>query len=68
MAQRRTIAHLLAILKHTVGNGFGKLYGTGCKGLYYLSRGQDKKQRTDIRLYSFVNRTIRTGANYMQKR
>ena len=38
LAQRRTTAHLCALLKPTVGNGLGKLYATGCEVLYYLSR------------------------------
>jgi len=28
----------------------------------------DRNQRTDIGKYSFVNRTIKTGTNYLQKR
>jgi predicted methyltransferase len=52
-------------LKHTLGKGLGKLYATGCDGLYCLSRVdhvpkiRDRKQRTDIGNYSFVNRTIK---------
>jgi len=48
-----------------VGNGLGELYGTGCEGLTVLSRVdhvrkiRDRKQRTDIGKYSFVNRTIK---------
>jgi len=52
-------------LKRTLGNGLGKLYATGCDGLYYFSRvdhvrkSRDKKQRTEIGNYSFVYRTIK---------
>ena len=34
LAQHRMIAHIYAhFLKHTLGNGLGKLYVTGCEGL-----------------------------------
>jgi len=61
-------------LKRTLGNGLGNLYETGCDGLYYLSRVdhvrkiRDRKQRTDTGNYSFVNRIIKTGTNYLQNR
>jgi len=47
------------------GKGLGKLYATGLRRSYYLSRVDhvrkimDRKQRTDIGKYSFVNRTIK---------
>jgi len=50
LAQHMKIACLCALLEHTLGNRHGKLYATVCEGL---------KQRTDIRKYSFVNRTIK---------
>ena len=34
----------------------------------HVRKSRDRKQRTDIGKYSFVNRTIKTGTNYPQKR
>jgi len=51
-------------LKCTLGNGLGKLYATGCEDLTiwvvdHVREITDKKQRTDMGNYCFVNRTIR---------
>ena len=53
-------------LKRTLGNGLGKLsIGHRLRWPYCLSRVdhvgkiRDRKQRTDIGKYSFVNRTIK---------
>ena len=53
------------LLKRNLGKGLGTLLATGCEGPYYLSRVhhirkiRDRKQRTDIGMYSFVVRTIK---------
>jgi len=65
LAQRMKIACLCTLLKHTLGNRRGELYTTVCIRPYYLNRVEhvwkimDKKQRMDIRKYSFVNRAIK---------
>jgi hypothetical protein len=65
LAQRRTVASLCALLKAYNGEGAWKATGARLHRPYYLSRIDhvlkimDRKQRTDIGKYSFVNRTIK---------
>jgi hypothetical protein len=41
-------------------NRLGKPHATGCKGrVDHVQKIRNRKQRTDIRKYSFVNRTIK---------
>ena len=73
LAQRRTVARLCALLKAYNGKRAWKAIGVMLHRPYYLSRAdharniRDRKQRTDIGIYSFVNRTIKSGINYLQK-
>jgi hypothetical protein len=65
LAQRRTITRLCALLKAYSGERAGKAIRDTLRRPYYLSRVdhvrkiRDRKQRTDIGKYSFVNRTIK---------
>jgi len=65
LAQRRTIARLCALFKAYSGEGARKAIRDRLRRPYYLSRVDhvrkitDRKQRTDIGKYSFVNRTIK---------
>jgi hypothetical protein len=65
LAQRRTVARLCALLKAYNGERAWKAIGAMLHRPYYLSRVDhvrkiwDRKQRTDIGKYSFVNRTIK---------
>jgi len=65
LAQHRTIAHLRALLKVYSVEQAWKATSDRLRKPYYLSRVdhvqkiRDRKQRTDIRKYSFVNRTIK---------
>jgi len=74
LAQRRTIARLCKLFKACSGERAWKAIGDRLRRAYYWSRVDhvrkigDRKQRADIGKYSFVNRTIKTGTNYLQKR
>jgi hypothetical protein len=65
LTQRRTIARLCALFKAYAGERAWKAIGDRLRKYYYLSRVdhvrkiRDRKQRTDIGKYSFVNRTIK---------
>jgi hypothetical protein len=65
LAQRRSVARLCALLKAYNGEGAWKTIGARLHRPCYLSRVdhaqkiRDRKQRTDIGKYSFVNRTIK---------
>jgi len=65
VAQRRTIAHLCALLKAYSGERAWKAIGDRLRRYYYLSRVghvrkiRDRKQGRDIGKYSPVNRTIK---------
>jgi len=65
VAQRRTIVHLCALFKTYTGERAWKAIHDRLRRHYYLSRvdhvqkNRDRKQRTDIGKYSFVNRTIK---------
>jgi hypothetical protein len=65
LAQRRTVASLCALLKAYNGKRAWKAIGLMLHRPCYLSRAdharniRDRKQRTDIGMYSFVNRTIK---------
>jgi hypothetical protein len=65
LAQRRRAARLCSLLKAYNGERAGKAIGARLHRPYYLSRVdhvrkiRDRKQRTDIGKYSFVNRTIK---------
>jgi len=69
LAQRRTIARLCALFKAYSGERTWKAIPDRLRRPYYLSRVdhvrkiRDRKQRTDIGKYTFVNRTIKTGTN-----
>jgi hypothetical protein len=73
LAQRRMIAHLCAVLKVYSGEWAWKAICKRLRRPYYLNKVdhiqkiRDRKQRTDIGKYSFVNRTIKTGTNCLQK-
>ena len=64
LAQRRTIARLCALFKAYCAEWAWKAIGDRLRRAYYLSgvdhfrKIRDRKQRTDIGNYSFVNRTI----------
>ncbi|KDR24007.1 hypothetical protein L798_07949 [Zootermopsis nevadensis] len=64
LAQRRKIACICALFKAYTGEWAWKAIGDRLQRPYYLSRVDHirkircRKQRTDIRKYSFVNRTI----------
>ena len=66
LAQCRMIACLCALFKAFSGEQAWKAISNKLQRLYYLSRVdhvwkiRDRKQRTDIGKYSFVNRTIKT--------
>jgi hypothetical protein len=65
LAQRRSVARLCALLKAYNGEQAWKTIGARLHRPCYLSRVyhaqkiRDRKQRTDIGKYSFVNRTIK---------
>ena len=65
LAQRRTLARLCTLFKAYSGERAWKAIRDRLRGPYYLSRVDhvqkigDRKQRTDIRKYSFVNRIIK---------
>ena len=66
LAQRRTIARLYVLFKAYSGERAWKAIRDRLRRTYYLSRVdhvrkiRDRKQRTDIGKYSFVNRTMKT--------
>ena len=65
LAQRRTIARLWELFKAYSGERAWRAIRDRLRRADYLSRVhhirkiRDRKQRTDIRKYSFVNRTIK---------
>jgi hypothetical protein len=65
LAQRRTIACLYAIFKAYSGEQAWKAIRDRLQRPYYLTgvdhvrKTRDRKQRTDIGKYAFVNRTIK---------
>jgi len=62
LAQRRTIASLCALFKAYSGERAWKAIHDRLRRSYYLSRVRkirDRKPRTDIGTYSFLNRTIK---------
>jgi len=65
LAQRRTIARFYALFKAYSGERAWKAIRDKLRRPYYLSRAdhvrkmKDRKQRTDVWKYSFVNRTIK---------
>jgi len=65
LAQRRTIARLCALFKEYSGERAWKAIGDRLRRAYYLSRAdhvqkiRDRKGKTDIGKYSFVDRTIK---------
>jgi len=65
LAQRRTMVGLCALFKAYSGQRAWKAVRNRLRRSYYLSRFdhvrkiRDRKQRTDIGKYSFVNRAIR---------
>jgi hypothetical protein len=65
LAQRRKITRLCALFKAYSGERAWKAILDRLRRVYYLSRvghvrkNRDRKQRTDIGKYSFVNRTIK---------
>jgi hypothetical protein len=73
LAHRRTVARICALLKAYNGERAWKATGARLHRPYYLSRVdhvwkiRDRKQRTDIGKYSFVNRTIKIWNQYLQK-
>ena len=74
LAQRRTAARLCALFKAYTGERARKAVRDRLRRPDYLRRVdrvreiRDRKQRTDIGKYSFVNRTIKDWTNYLQKR
>ena len=66
LAQRRLIARICALFKAYTGGRVWKAIGDRLLKPYYLSRDhhnrkiKNRKQRTDVGKYSFVNRTIKT--------
>jgi hypothetical protein len=64
LAQRRKIARICALFKAYTGERAWKAIGDRLQRPHYLSRVdhdqkiRNRKQRTDIGKYSFVNRTI----------
>ena len=65
LAQRRTITHLCALFRAYYGQRVWKTIRDRLWRAYYLSRVdhvrkiRDRKQRTNVGKYSFVNRTIK---------
>ena len=72
LAQRRLVARLCALSKAYTGRRAWKALGDSLLKPCYLSRDDHnlkiriRKQRTDVGKYSFVNRTIQAGTNYLQ--
>jgi hypothetical protein len=64
LTQRRQLAHICALFKTYTGERAWKTIGDRLQRPCYLGRGghvkkiRSRKQRTDIRKYSFVNRSI----------
>ena len=64
LASRRKLSRICALFKAYSGEGVWKALGEGLQRPHYLSRVDNKqkirsrRQRTDIRKHSFVNRTI----------
>jgi len=67
------IARLCALFEAYFGERAWKAIGDRLRKAYYLSRVEhvrkirDRKQRTDIGKYTFVNRPLTTGTNCLQK-
>jgi len=65
VAERRTIALLCALLKAFCGERAWNVIGDRLRGACYLSgvdhvrKITERKQRTDIGMYSFINSTIK---------
>ena len=65
LTQRRKISRIYALFKAYSGERAWKAIGDRLKRLYYLSREdherkiRNRRQRTHIGKYSFVNRTVR---------
>ena len=65
LALRRTVAHLCTLFKAYTGEWAWRATHNRLQRPYYLSRVdhvrkiRDRKQKTDIRKYSFVNSTIK---------
>ena len=73
LAHRRTIARLCALFEVYCGERAWKVTRDRLRRAYCLRRVdhvreiRDRKQRTDIGKYSFVNRTIKTWTYYLQR-
>jgi len=72
LAQRRLISQIYALFKaYTVGHAW-KAIGDRLLKPCYLSwenhnrNIRTRKQRTDVGKYSFLNRTMKSGTNYLQ--
>ena len=59
LAQRRTIARLCALFKAYSGGGAWKAIRDRLNRVDHVRKIRDRKQRTDIGKYSFVNMTIK---------
>jgi hypothetical protein len=72
LAQHRKIASMCVLFKAYTGERDLKAIGNRLQKPCYLSRVDHdrkirrRKQRTDIGKYSFVNRAIQLGTNYLQ--
>jgi hypothetical protein len=72
LPQRRMIARICALFKGYTGGPAWKALGDRLLKPCYLSRDDHnrkistRKQGTDVGKYSFVNRAIKTGINYLQ--
>ena len=66
LAQRRLLARICALFKAYTGGRAWKAIGDRLSKPCYVSRGvhnrkiRNRKQRTDVGKYSFVNRTVRS--------
>ena len=73
LAQRRTIARECGLFKaYCVERAWkairDRLRGACCLGrVGHVLKIRETEQRTDIGKYSFVNRSLKTGTNYLQK-
>jgi len=74
LAQLRTIARLCALFTANSGERAWKARRDRLRRPYssirvdHVQKIRNSKRRTDIGKYSFVNRTIKTGNKYLQKR
>ena len=73
LASRRKLSRICALFKAYSGEWTWKAIGDRLQRPHYLSRADQerkissRRQRTDLRIYSFVIGPFKTGTSYVQK-